>query len=76
MRAVALVQFGVGSVGRALIEMILDVQAYLAQQGIAFEYVALADRNGAIIAEPGGAAPGGAPVAPSVPVQGRGWALS
>jgi len=53
VRTVALIQFGVGQVGRALVEMILDVRGRLAQRGIAFEYVALADRDGAVIAEPG-----------------------
>ncbi len=53
MRTVSLIQFGLGSVGRALVEMVLATRGQQARRGLTLEYVALVDRDGAVVADPG-----------------------
>ncbi len=50
MRRIPLIQFGVGNVGRALIEQVTANRARHGDLlGLRLEYVALADRDGAVV---------------------------
>lgn len=52
MRRIPVVQIGVGGVGRALVEQVLHFNEYIGPRlGCRFSYIALADRQGAIVAD-------------------------
>ncbi len=54
MRRIPLIQFGLGGVGRAVIERVLAAQEIFARrEGMALHYVALCDSRGAVIAPDG-----------------------
>lgn len=52
MQRIPLLQIGVGGVGRALVEQVLDFnERHGARYGFRFAYVGLADRQGAVVAD-------------------------
>jgi homoserine dehydrogenase len=53
MRHVPIIQFGVGNVGRALIQQVVDNRARHEQLGLRLEVVALCDHDGAVVQERG-----------------------
>jgi homoserine dehydrogenase len=49
-KRIALIQLGLGGVGRALVRHILTQRSYHAQRlGLSLQYIALADRDGIVI---------------------------